>query len=112
MPVGSTSTVGNFLRRLLAGLLWQTAQLHLGLGELSEAQIGHFSALRDHFLRHFQQPASECENKGFSLWVAYSVSPWNKTGGALIPAADAESPHLQTVGSLQPNSVLSSSLLC
>ena len=44
--------------------------------------------------------AATC-TKGFSLWVAYSA-------GQLTDAC----PLLQTVGSLQPNSVLSSSLLC
>eukprot|EP01047_Picozoa_sp_COSAG01_P119368 COSAG01_NODE_48078_length_384_cov_0.870175_1_plen_82_part_10 len=38
----------------------------------------------------------ECSTKGFSLWVAYSA-------GQLTDAC----PLLQTVGSLQPNSVLS-----
>jgi hypothetical protein len=54
----------------------------------------------DAWLPASRQPAGrpDCPTKGFSLWVAYSVSSWNKTGGALILAADAESPHLQTVG--------------
>ena len=42
-----------------AALLWQTAPRRAICGSDRP-----FSALRDHFVRDFQQPASECENKG------------------------------------------------
>ena len=47
-----------------AALLWQTAPRRAICGSDRP-----FSALRDHFVRTFQQPASECENDALSVCI-------------------------------------------
>jgi hypothetical protein len=64
-----------------AALLWQTAPRRAIYGSDRP-----FSALRDHFLRHFQQPFDECENDALARLPAPCYSYTTAGSGLLQPA--------------------------